>query len=67
MSLENRSSFDIGEFRPQYGTNVWDYDAITAYEAQTNAIMSEITNCIEKGREMDTDLIFVTNSGKTNG
>jgi hypothetical protein len=45
--------------------NFWDYGRIRAYEAQTNAIRSEIFTCMEKAKELGTELVFVTNSKRT--
>ncbi len=64
--LKEREGFDVGEL----GTDVkikgmWDYYKVTAYEIQTNAIKSEIIRCVEKARDQDTGLVFVTNSKKT--
>ncbi len=64
--LREREGFDVGEL----GTDVkikgmWDYYKVTAYEIQMNAIKSEVYRCIEKAKDQDTGLIFVTNSKRT--
>ncbi len=64
--LRERESFDVGELRTDAKIKGhWDFYNVIAYEIQLNAIRSEIERCIEKARDQDTELIFVTNSSKT--
>ena len=64
--LRERESFDVGELKTDIKIKgLWDYYKVTAYEIQTNAIRSEIERCIEKAKDQDTELLFVTNSAKT--
>lgn len=63
--LRERESFDVGELKTDVKIKgLWDYYRVTAYEIQTNAIRSEIERCIDKAKDQDTELIFVTNSTK---
>jgi GTPase SAR1 family protein len=65
FALRERESFDIGELKTDPKIKgMWDYYAVTAYEIQTNAIRSEIERCIEKAKEQQTELVFVTNGNK---
>lgn len=64
--LDEREAFDVGEVRVDGKVKgLWDYKNVVAYEIQTNAIKSEIFRCIEKAKEQQTELVFVTNSAKT--
>jgi hypothetical protein len=64
--LKEREAFDVGELQTDVKVKgLWDYYRVNAYEIQTNAIKSEIIRCMEKAKDQDTDLIFVTNSQKT--
>lgn len=64
--LREREGFDVGELKTDPKIKgMWDYYNVTAYEIQTNAIPSEIYRCMEKAKEQQTELIFVTNSTKT--
>jgi hypothetical protein len=64
--LSEREAFDVGELKTDPKIKgLWDYYAITAYEIQTNAIKSEIYRCIEKAKEQNTELVFITSSKKT--
>jgi len=66
--MEEREAFDVGELKvdPKI-KGMWNYYDIAAYEIQTNAIKSEIDRCIEKAKEQNTELVFITNSKKTKG
>lgn len=64
--LSDRESFDIGELKTDPKIKgLWDYYNVTAYEIQTNSIKSEIFRCIEKAKEQNTNLVFVTNNTRT--
>ncbi len=64
--LKERESFDVGELRTDMKIKgLWDYYNVTAYEIQTNSIKSEIDRCVEKAKDQNTELIFVTNSSRT--
>jgi len=64
--LSEREGFDVGELKADPKMKgMWDYYSVTSYEIQTNAIKSEIFRCIEKAKEQNTELVFVTNSKKT--
>ena len=64
--LSERESFDVGELKPDPKMKgMWNYYSVTSYEIQTNAIRSEIFRCIEKAKDQNTELVFVTNSKKT--
>ena len=66
FALRERKVFDVGELKVDPKVKgLWDYYSVTAYEIQTNAIRSEIERCIEKAKEQQTELVFVTNSKKT--
>ena len=64
--LSDRESFDIGELKTDPKIKgLWNFYDVTAYEIQTTAIRSEIFRCIEKAKDQNTELIFVTNSKRT--
>ena len=64
--MKERETFDVGELKTDVKIKgLWDYYRVTAYEIQTNAIRSEIERCIEKAKDQETSLIFVTNSSRT--
>jgi len=66
FTLDAKDSFDVGELEPDgKARNVWNKRALKIYEIQNNAIKSEIDRCIEKVKEQNTALVFVTNSKKT--
>jgi hypothetical protein len=64
--LSDRESFDIGELKTDPKIKgLWNFYDVTAYEIQTTGIRSEIFRCIEKAKEQNTNLVFVTNSTRT--
>ena len=61
-----RDAFDIGEiWSTKDRKGRWNYSKVTAYEVQTQAIRSEIDRCMERQKQLGTELVFVTNSHKT--
>ncbi len=61
-----RDSFDVGEIWPTKDRKgVWNYAKVTAYEVQTNAVKSKIERCIERQKQLGTELVFVTNGART--
>jgi len=63
FTLDAKDSFDIGELESDgKARNLWNKKSLKIYEIQNNAIKSEIDRCIEKARERNTELVFVTNN-----
>jgi hypothetical protein len=60
-----RESFDVGELWPTKDRKgLWNYSKVTAYEIQTTASRVEIERCVERQKQLGTELLFVTNSHK---
>jgi hypothetical protein len=64
FTLSDKNSFDIGELKAKM-KRIWNFDELSVYECQTNAITEEISKCTERAKKRSTNIVFVTNSDET--
>ena len=58
-----KDGFDVGEIKAKTRSS-WDFDRITAYECQTNAISDELNKSTERESRYKTHMIFVTSTNE---
>ncbi len=63
FTLTDKDSFDIGELKAKTKSS-WDFENITAYECQTNAIEKELRKCIVRTKKFGANIIFVVNNSE---
>ena len=57
-----KDSFDAGELKAK-GKSIWDFERLTVYECQTNAIKDEIEKGILHQRPNGASLVWVASTG----